>query len=148
MLQHGTWYAWRGFITGVPSFLSACCCTARPPRALPPAQSPCRPERHIAVVTHSSFLHFTMSCFGHAAPEAVQGELHRWYDNCEMRSLVLQDMGPPGAGVAAGEGGEVGAEAPGSKGGDEELGAGAVGRPDPWHFPGGLHSVEEEANGV
>lgn len=96
-------------------------------------------------MTHSSFLHFTMSCFGHAAPEAVQGELHRWYDNCEMRSLVLQDMGAPGAGAGADEGVEVGA--PGAKGGDEELGAGGVVRQDPWHFPGGLHSVEE-ANGV
>eukprot|EP00195_Chlamydomonas_chlamydogama_P017695 CAMPEP_0202890154 /NCGR_PEP_ID=MMETSP1392-20130828/658_1 /ASSEMBLY_ACC=CAM_ASM_000868 /TAXON_ID=225041 /ORGANISM="Chlamydomonas chlamydogama, Strain SAG 11-48b" /LENGTH=295 /DNA_ID=CAMNT_0049573673 /DNA_START=133 /DNA_END=1020 /DNA_ORIENTATION=+ len=50
-----------------------------------------RPERNIAVVTHSSFLHFTMQNFGHDASIAVQGELHRWYENCEMRSVVVAD---------------------------------------------------------
>lgn len=54
-----------------------------------------RPEQHIAVVTHSSFLHFTMSCFGHDAATHVQDDLHRWYDNCEMRTVVLQGADAP-----------------------------------------------------
>lgn len=37
-----------------------------------------RPERRLAVVTHSSFLFFLLSNYGHQAAAAVQGELHRW----------------------------------------------------------------------
>ncbi|GIL47218.1 hypothetical protein Vafri_4091 [Volvox africanus] len=76
-----------------------------------------RPERHIAVVTHSSFLHFTLSCFGQGASEAAQGEMHKWYDNCEMRSLALTDDSE--AAVAA---------------------QAAAGVRDEWHYPGGLHA--------
>ncbi|KXZ41269.1 hypothetical protein GPECTOR_589g656 [Gonium pectorale] len=77
-----------------------------------------RPERNIAVVSHSSFLHFTLSCFAHAAAPAVQAELHKWYDNCEMRSVILTDDSMDGAAAAAAHG------------------------PDPWHFPGGAHVGE------
>lgn len=46
-----------------------------------------RPERHIALVTHSTWLHFTLSQFGRD-----HGRQHtdyiRWFENCEMRSLV------------------------------------------------------------
>ena len=37
-----------------------------------------RPERRLAVVTHSSFLFFLLSCYGHQMAASVQGELHRW----------------------------------------------------------------------
>ena len=37
-----------------------------------------RPERRLAVVTHSSFLFFLLSCYGHQTAASVQGELHRW----------------------------------------------------------------------
>ncbi|EFJ50919.1 hypothetical protein VOLCADRAFT_57872 [Volvox carteri f. nagariensis] len=79
-----------------------------------------RPERNIAVVSHSSFLHFTLSCFGQGAAEAVQGEMHKWYDNCEMRSLVLSDDSAEAAEAAA---------------------AGGARPVDQWHFAGGLHAT-------
>ena len=75
-----------------------------------------RPEHNIAVVTHSSFLHFTLSCFGEGAAETVQGTLHRWYENCELRSVILADEA---------------ATAP------AELRATA----DDWHFPGGSKAL-------
>lgn len=50
-----------------------------------------RPEKHIAVVTHSVFLLHFMSIFGHSYAPEVQGEMHRWFENCEMRTLVLVD---------------------------------------------------------
>ena len=37
-----------------------------------------RPERHLAVVSHSSFIFFMMSAFGHTAAPTVQTELHKW----------------------------------------------------------------------
>ena len=37
-----------------------------------------RPERRLAVVSHSSFLHFLLSCYGHGASEAVASEIRRW----------------------------------------------------------------------
>ncbi|PNW75247.1 hypothetical protein CHLRE_12g518950v5 [Chlamydomonas reinhardtii] len=76
-----------------------------------------RPEREIAVVTHSSFLHFTLSCFGHGAATQVQGELHKWYENCEMRTVVLTDDS------------------------DEGVAAASHGATDPWHFAGGSNAV-------
>lgn len=50
-----------------------------------------RPEQRIAVVSHSSFLFFTMANFGLHASAPIQGELHRWYENCEMRTIVLSE---------------------------------------------------------
>lgn len=49
-----------------------------------------RPEREIAVVSHSGFLHFLLSLF--YRPEAstqVQGELVTWFENCEMRTYTV-----------------------------------------------------------
>eukprot|EP00877_Chromochloris_zofingiensis_P012637 jgi/Chrzof1/7627/Cz02g30220.t1 len=52
-----------------------------------------RPERNIAIVSHSSFLHFMLTNFGHHDSTMVQGELHKWFENCELRSVVLVDHG-------------------------------------------------------
>ena len=43
------------------------------------------------MVSHSSFLHFTLSNYGLGHSTDVQGELHRWFENCELRSVVLAD---------------------------------------------------------
>lgn len=56
-----------------------------------------RPEHSIAVVTHSTFLHFMLAAFGTHDSPVVQGELHRWYENCEMRTVVLADGGAAAA---------------------------------------------------
>lgn len=64
-------------------------------------------------MSHSSFLHFMMTNFGGTASSTVQGELHRWYENCELRSIVVVD------------------EQANSKGSD------------PHHFPGFASSVAE-----
>lgn len=37
-----------------------------------------RPERCLAVVSHSSFLFYLMQNFGHQVSTTVQGELRRW----------------------------------------------------------------------
>ncbi|GAB4821611.1 hypothetical protein N2152v2_008657 [Parachlorella kessleri] len=57
-----------------------------------------RPETHIAVVTHSAFLWFTLACYGNEYSKRVRENLQRWYENCEMRTVVLSDGG--GGGVA------------------------------------------------
>lgn len=38
-----------------------------------------RPERHLAVVSHSSFIFFMLQAFGHTAAPAIQTELHKWW---------------------------------------------------------------------
>lgn len=45
----------------------------------------------LQVVSHSSFLHFMMTNFGLQGSTLVQGELHKWFENCEMRSIVVAD---------------------------------------------------------
>ncbi len=37
-----------------------------------------RPERRLAVVSHSSFLYFLLSNYGHDMAEPVQSEIRRW----------------------------------------------------------------------
>ena len=37
-----------------------------------------RPERRLAVVSHSSFMYFLLSNYGHGTSEAVQSEIRRW----------------------------------------------------------------------
>ena len=51
------------------------------------------PQTNIAVVTHSAFLWFTLSGFGSENIRPVREKLQRWYENCEMRSVVLSDGG-------------------------------------------------------
>ncbi|GAX82897.1 hypothetical protein CEUSTIGMA_g10323.t1 [Chlamydomonas eustigma] len=51
-----------------------------------------RRETSIAVVTHSAFLSALMRSCGQGLGPSLQEELHRWFENCEMRSVVLADM--------------------------------------------------------
>ncbi|KAG7666578.1 putative Phosphoglycerate mutase-like protein [Nannochloris sp. 'desiccata'] len=51
------------------------------------------PKSNIAVVTHSAFLWFTLSGFGSENIRPVREKLQRWYENCEMRTVVLSDGG-------------------------------------------------------
>ena len=37
-----------------------------------------RPEQRLAVVSHSSFMYFLLSNYGHDASETVQSEIRRW----------------------------------------------------------------------
>ena len=37
-----------------------------------------RPEQRLAVVSHSSFMYFMLSNYGHDASETVQSEIRRW----------------------------------------------------------------------
>lgn len=45
----------------------------------------------LQIVSHSSFLHFLMTNFGLEASTLVQGELHKWFENCELRTIVVAD---------------------------------------------------------
>jgi len=65
----------------------------QPPGRAFMAQLLARPEREIAVVTHSSFVHYLLTNYGHSASTAVQGDLHRWFENAELRSVVVADRG-------------------------------------------------------
>lgn len=72
-----------------------------------------RPEQHIAVVSHSSLLRHTLASYADVeAPSDVQQHLLQYFENCEMRSMVLTDAARPPA---------------------------DTGR-DPYHWPGGLHN--------
>lgn len=51
----------------------------------------CRPESRIAVVSHCGFIFLTLSAFGHECAHSVQEEMHRGFDNCEMRSMIITD---------------------------------------------------------
>ena len=50
-----------------------------------------RPEKNIAVVTHSEFLLYMFQSFGEELGPPVQADLRHWYQNCEMRSVTLMD---------------------------------------------------------
>jgi broad specificity phosphatase PhoE len=53
-----------------------------------------RPEKHIAVVAHSSFLHFMLSNFAQqAGSETEHAHLLKHFENCEMRSVVMAVKG-------------------------------------------------------
>ena len=59
------------------------------------------PETNIAVVTHSAFLWFTLSGFGVENARPVRERLQRWFENGEMRTVVLGDGGGSAGLVAA-----------------------------------------------
>lgn len=67
--------------------LSACATIVFKHSALLHAYAVCA----VQIVSHSSFLHFMMTNFGLQGSTLVQGELHKWYENCEMRSIVVAD---------------------------------------------------------
>lgn len=55
-----------------------------------------RPERHIAVVSHAGFLRNMSRCFGEGMDSAVQEELHKEFQNCEMRTVQMIDYSGSG----------------------------------------------------
>ena len=46
-------------------------------------------------MTHSSFLHYTFGSFGLGFSTHIKDEIHRWFENCEMRSLVVANTQDP-----------------------------------------------------
>lgn len=54
-----------------------------------------REERHIAVVSHNSFLYHLVQLFGEDCPRDMRKEMHKKFQNCEMRSMVLVDRRLP-----------------------------------------------------
>ncbi|KAI8106655.1 hypothetical protein M9434_001309 [Picochlorum sp. BPE23] len=52
-----------------------------------------QPEQNIAIVSHSAFLWFTLAAFGGDYSKKVREKMQKWFENGEMRSLVLTDGG-------------------------------------------------------
>ncbi|XP_071732337.1 phosphoglycerate mutase-like protein [Rutidosis leptorrhynchoides] len=50
-----------------------------------------REENEIAVVTHSGFLYFTLREYGDDLHPTLQKEMHKFFHNCELRSVVIVD---------------------------------------------------------
>ncbi|CAM0908050.1 unnamed protein product [Alopecurus aequalis] len=50
-----------------------------------------REEKEIAIVSHSGFLHHTLSMYGKECHPTVAEELGKRFSNCELRSMVLVD---------------------------------------------------------
>jgi broad specificity phosphatase PhoE len=50
-----------------------------------------QPEKNIAVITHSAFLWFTLAMFGGDCSRGVRDKMQKWFENGEMRSMVLID---------------------------------------------------------
>lgn len=70
-----------------------------------------RPEKHIAVVSHSGFLYAFFQNFGEGYGISMKNEMHKHFANCEVRTIVLADH--------SGNQGSMSS--------------------DPLHFPGGGH---------
>ena len=51
----------------------------------------CSPESNVAVVSHCGLLFYMLASFGHECGESIQNYLHKGFDNCELRSIVLCD---------------------------------------------------------
>lgn len=52
----------------------------------------CRPEMHIAVVTHSAFLRTLGELLGENLAGYARSQLSALFENCELRSVVLMDQ--------------------------------------------------------
>lgn len=52
-----------------------------------------QPESNIAVVSHSAFLWFMLAMFGGDYSKPVREKMQKWFENGEMRSMVLTDCG-------------------------------------------------------
>ncbi|XP_071732338.1 phosphoglycerate mutase-like protein [Rutidosis leptorrhynchoides] len=50
-----------------------------------------REENEIAVVTHSGFLYHTLAAYGDDVHPTLQKEMHKHFNNCELRSMVIVD---------------------------------------------------------
>lgn len=50
-----------------------------------------RPEREIAVVTHSAFLRNTLQQYANNCDPVIKNEIGKGFANCELRSMVLID---------------------------------------------------------
>lgn len=48
-------------------------------------------ETNIAVSSHCGLLFYMLASFGHECGESVQNYLHKGFDNCELRSIILSD---------------------------------------------------------
>lgn len=51
----------------------------------------CSSETNIAVSSHCGLLFYMLASFGHECGESVQNYLHKGFDNCELRSIILSD---------------------------------------------------------
>jgi len=56
-----------------------------------------RPEKEIAVVTHSGFLIHTLRAFGNDCHPSIKSEICKPFNNCELRSVVIVDRGMIGS---------------------------------------------------
>ncbi|KAK4563657.1 hypothetical protein RGQ29_005988 [Quercus rubra] len=56
-----------------------------------------RPEKEIAIVTHSGFLFHTLSSFGNDCHPLVKKEICKHFANCELRSMVIVDRSMTGS---------------------------------------------------
>ncbi|KAI8550206.1 hypothetical protein RHMOL_Rhmol06G0086900 [Rhododendron molle] len=56
-----------------------------------------RPEKEIAVVTHSGFLIHALSAFGSDCHPSIKSEICKPFNNCELRSVVIVDRGMIGS---------------------------------------------------
>ncbi|KAK1405603.1 phosphoglycerate mutase-like protein 1 [Heracleum sosnowskyi] len=56
-----------------------------------------RKEKEIAVITHSGVLVHTLREFGDDCHPSIKSEMGRFFDNCELRSVVIIDKGMIGS---------------------------------------------------
>ncbi|XP_078430648.1 phosphoglycerate mutase-like protein 1 [Wolffia australiana] len=59
-----------------------------------------RKEKEIAVVTHSGFLHHTLSKIGNDTHPVIKEEISKHFANCELRSMVLVDRRSVGSEIS------------------------------------------------
>ncbi|KAL4179949.1 hypothetical protein AMTRI_Chr13g89760 [Amborella trichopoda] len=59
-----------------------------------------RPEKEIAVVTHSGYLVHTLDLFGNDCHPSIKEEITKPFANCELRSMVIVDKGMIGSNIS------------------------------------------------